>query len=223
MKFDTQNWSRGYLKNYIFSCGPPNGVVFAFSSAFFISPSHVDDATIVSDGEDLDEEETDPSVSTARGTQNNGHDSSEEEVEWFSPPPPPSALPLLPSLPKIPSPITLLELGMSLSFYDGTGQAKTVVYEGVMPDGLTHTVRRQDGTRLNVHDAHLHLKMQADLTNIPQMPLDYCKEVGKRITKEEAKALARPQILTLVQQELMDWHHCLYHLSFPKIFRLAEK
>jgi hypothetical protein len=46
-----------------------------------ISPSHVDVAAIVSDGEDLDEEEMDPTVSTARGTQNNGHDSSEEEVE----------------------------------------------------------------------------------------------------------------------------------------------
>ena len=93
---------------------------------------------------------------------------------------------------------------MSLSFYDGTGQAETVVYEGVMPDGLTHTVRRQDGTRLNVHDTHLHLKMQADLTNIPQMPLDYCKEVGKGKMKEEAEALARPRNLTPVQQKLMD-------------------
>ena len=89
-------------------------------------------------------------------------------------PPPPSALPLPPSIPTIPSPITSFELGMSLSFYDGTGQAESVVYKGVMPNGLTHTVRRQDGTRINVHDAHLCLKMQADLTNIPQTPLDYC-------------------------------------------------
>ena len=87
-----------------------------------------------------------------------------------------------------------------------------------MSDGLTHTVRRQDGTRLQVHDAHLCLKLQADLSNIPKTPLDYCKEVGKGISKEEAEALARPRILTSIQQELMDWHHCLYHLSFPKIF-----
>ena len=79
---------------------------------------------------------------------------------------------------------------MGLSIYDGTGQAETLVYNGVMPDGLTHIVQRQDGTRLNVHDAHLHLEMQADLTNIPQTPLDYCKEVRKGITKEEAEALA---------------------------------
>ncbi len=66
-----------------------------------------------------------------------------------------------------------------------------VVYEGVMPDGFTHTVRCQDGTRLNVHNAHLCLKtMQADLGNIPCTPLDYCKEVGKGITKEEAENLA---------------------------------
>ena len=92
-----------------------------------------------------------------------------------------------------------------------------------MPDGLTHTIRRQDGTHLNVHDPHFRLKVQADLINIPQTPLDYCKEVGKGIMKEEAKALARPRVLTPVQQELMDWHHCLYHLSLPKIFCLAEK
>ena len=73
-------------------------------------------------------------------------------------------------------------------------------------------------------NVHLCLKMQANLTNIPQTPLDYCKEVGvgKGITKEEAEALARPRISAPVQQELMDWHHCLYHISFPKIFRLAE-
>ena len=63
-----------------------------------------------------------------------------------------------------------------------------------MSDGLTHTVRRQDGTRLQVHDAHLCLKLQADLSNIPKTPLDYCKEVGKGISKEEAEALARPRI-----------------------------
>ena len=112
---------------------------------------------------------------------------------------------------------------MSLSFYDRTGQAETVVCKGVMPDGLTFTVWRQDGTRLNVHNAHLCLKMQADLTNIPHTPLDYCKEVGKGISKEEAEALACPRILSPVQQELMDWHHHLYHVSFPKMFRLAEK
>jgi hypothetical protein len=112
---------------------------------------------------------------------------------------------------------------MSLSYFDGGGKAETVVYEGVMSDGLTHTIRRADGTRLQVHDAYLRLKLQADLSNLPKTPFDYCKEVGTGITKDEAEALARPRILTPIQQELMDWHHRLYHLSFPKIFRLAEQ
>jgi hypothetical protein len=59
--------------------------------------------------------------------------------------------------------------------------------------------------------------------NIPKTPLDYCKEVGTGISKQEAEALARPRILTPIQQELMDWHHHLYHLSSPKIFWLVEK
>ena len=147
-----------------------------------------------------------------------------EDVEWYTPlPPPPNLSPPLPSLPPpILPPSNSFELGMSLVFADGTGKNETVVYEGVMPDGLTHTVRRQDGTRLNVHDAHLRLKLQADLSNIPRTPLFFCKEIGKGITKEEAEILARPQILSPIQQELMDWHHRLYHLSFSKIFRLAE-
>jgi len=137
-----------------------DGVVFAFSSVFLISPSYVNSAAIVLDGEDSDEEDAVP---------------TEEDVDWFSPLPPPSAPLLPPSLSAIPSPI------------NGTGQAETVVYEGVMPDGLTHTVRRQDGTGLNVHDAHLCLKMQADLTNIPRTPLDYCKEVKKGYQRRKQK------------------------------------
>jgi hypothetical protein len=117
-----------------------DGIEFAFSSTFSISPFHVNAAAIVLDGEDSDEEEAVPIVPTVRGTQNNGDKSAEEDVNWFTPPPPPTALPPPPSLPTIPTPITLFKLGMSLSFYNGTGQAETAVYKGVMPDELTHTV-----------------------------------------------------------------------------------
>ncbi len=75
---------------------------------------------------------------------------------------------------------------------------------------------------MNVHDFLLRIKHQADLSNIPSTPLDYCKEVGRGITREEAEQLACPCILSPIQQELMDWHHRLYHLSFPKIFCLAD-
>jgi hypothetical protein len=64
------------------------------------------------------------------------------------------------------------ELGMSLTFLDGAGKEETVVYEGVMPDGFTHTVKWRNGTQLSVHNAHLSLKLQADSSNIPRTPLD---------------------------------------------------
>jgi hypothetical protein len=185
-------------------------VAVAFSSAFSIPPSHIDTVALVSDGEDSNKED---------------HAAPEDEVDWYTPPPLPLAQPSPPppSLHAISPPSNTFELGMCLSFHDSAGQAETVVYKGAMPDGFTHTVWQQDGTRLNVHDPHLCLKMQANLSNILRTPLDYCKEVGKCITKEEAKNLARSRILTPLQQELMDWHHCLYHLSFPKIFCLAKK
>ena len=92
-----------------------------------------------------------------------------------------------------------------------------------MPNGLTHIDCQKDGSGLNVHDSHLCLKLQADLSNIPKTPLVYCKKFGTGISKAEAEALARLHMLTPIQQELMDWHYCLYHLLFPKIFWLVEK
>jgi len=59
--------------------------------------------------------------------------------------------------------------------------------------------------------------------NIPSTPLEYCKEVGFRLTKEEAQRLARPRTLAPLQQELMSWHHKLYHLPFCIILILANR
>jgi len=196
-----------------------DAVAFTFSSAFSISPDSTDDPALVLDTEDSDDEDN--------GTLPS-HLVEDDAMEWYTPPPQTASTPPItvddPLVETIPSPSThhtdgsSFELGMSLSFYDGRGNSEMVIYEEVMPDGLTHTVRREDGTRQHVHDAHLRLKLQAHLSNIPKTPLDYCKEVGQGISKEEAEALAQPRILTPVQQELMNWHHCLYHLSFPKIF-----
>ena len=201
-----------------------DAVAFAFSSAFSILPDTTDDPALVSDTEDSDDEDT--------GTLPS-HLVDNDATEWYTPPPQTASIPPItvvdPPVVTLPSTSThhtdgsSFELGMSLSFYDGHGNLEVVVYKGVMPDGLTHTVCRKDETRLHVHDAHLHLKLQADLSNIPKTPLDYCKEVGKGISKEEAEALARLRVLAPIQQELTDWHHRFYHLSFPKIFRLAEK
>ena len=113
-------------------------------------------------------------------------------------------------------------LGMDLVYRDGKGNNVTAVYEGASADNLTHTVRLQDGTKLDVHDSNLQLLDQPDFSNIPKTPLDYRNEVGHGLSLEEAQTLARQRPLSPLQQELMSWHHRLYHLPFRTIFRLAD-
>ena len=47
-------------------------------------------------------------------------------------------------------------------------------------------------------------------------------EVGTGLTLQEAQALAWPRNLYPLQQELMSWHHRLYHLPFRILFRLSS-
>ena len=111
---------------------------------------------------------------------------------------------------------------MNLIYCGCTGNHEPVVYKGASANGLTYTIRRKDGTKLLVHDSNLSFLNQINMTNLPSTPLDYCKEVGKGISKDEAQRLACPQTLTPLHQELMRWHHRLYHLPFHKIFMLRK-
>ena len=111
---------------------------------------------------------------------------------------------------------------MDLAHRDGKGNNDAVVYEGASADGLTHTIRLANGTELAVHDSNLQLLDQPDFSNIPKTPLEYRNEVGKGLSLTEAQALARPRPLSPLQQELMSWHHRLYHLAFRRIFQLAS-
>ena len=114
------------------------------------------------------------------------------------------------------------KLGMDLVYRDGKGSNLPAVYEGATADGLTHTIRLQNGSRIDVHDSNLQLIDQPDFANIPRTPLEYRNEVGQGLTLEEAQNLARPRTLSPLQQELMSWHHRLYHLPFRMIFRLSD-
>ncbi len=42
------------------------------------------------------------------------------------------------------------------------------------------------------------------------------------LSKEEAQCLAYPRTISPAQQELLSWHHCLYHLSSGRLFQLAK-
>jgi hypothetical protein len=97
---------------------------------------------------------------------------------------------------------------MIIIFKDGTEKSEHVVYKGSTANGLKHIIRRIDGSQSNIDQSHLSFTNQIGFENIPQMPLDYCKEVGIVITQEQAQQLACPRALTPPQQqELMSWHH----------------
>ncbi len=114
------------------------------------------------------------------------------------------------------------KLGMNINFKDGTGKSEHIVYEGATANGLKHVIRLIDGSWSNVDQSHLSFTNQIEFENIPQMPLNYCKEIGIVITQEQAQQLACPQALTPQQWELTGWHHCLYHLPFNRILMLAK-
>ena len=87
-----------------------------------------------------------------------------------------------------------------------------MIYEGAMPDALWHTLCRDDGSKVVTPPSHVHFLEQPDFSNIPSTPLDYRNEVGIGILKEEVQGLAYPCVLSPSQQELLIWHHRLYHL-----------
>ena len=88
-------------------------------------------------------------------------------------------------------------------YRDGQGKNLPVVYEGANTDGFLHTARIEDGSKINVHDSNLQLLDQLDFSNLPKTPLDYQNEVGTGLSLEEAQALAKPQTISPLQQELM--------------------
>ena len=94
----------------------------------------------------------------------------------------------------------------------------TAVYKGASANHLTHTIPLQDGTTLDLHDSNLQLVDQPDFGNIPKIPLDYRNEVGNGLSLQEAQNLVQPQTLSTLHQELMSWHHRLYHLPFQNLF-----
>ena len=131
--------------------------------------------------------------------------------------------PETPDTPAVISPIKEYALGSPLVYKDGKGNHEAVVYEGVSADGNRHIVRTSDGAKVVTPESHIQDMNQADLTNVPTTPLEYCQEIGKGLTKEEVQSLVYPRVLSPLQQEFMSWHHRLYHLPFNRMLLLAKK
>ena len=119
------------------------------------------------------------------------------------------------------TPDTDFVLGKDVLYTDGAGTQSRMVYEGATPDGLWHTLRQDDGSKVVTPRSHVRFLDQPDFSNIPSTPLDYQNEVGIGITKKEAQELAYPRVLSPSQQELLSWHHRHYHLPFARLFQLG--
>ena len=111
---------------------------------------------------------------------------------------------------------------MDLTYRDVLGNSVALVHEGASSDRLTHTIRLEYGSNIQIHNSNLQLIDQPDFSNLPKTPLDYSNEVGTGLKLQEAQVLVRPHTLYPLQQELMSWHRHLYHLPFCIIFRLAS-
>ena len=116
------------------------------------------------------------------------------------------------------TPDTDFTLGQDVLYTDGSGSQSRMVYEGATPDGLWHTLRRDNGVKVVTPPSHVHFLEQPDFSNIPSTPLDYCNEVGIGILKGATQELAYPHILSPSQQELLSWHHRLNHLLLHGCF-----
>ena len=112
---------------------------------------------------------------------------------------------------------------MDLTYCNGAGNSAPVVYEGSSADEILHTDRFADGSKLAVNDSYLQLLDQPDFSNIPKTTLDYRNEVVKGLYLEEAQYFSIQSALYPLQQELMSWHHQLYHLPYRILYILASK
>jgi hypothetical protein len=68
-------------------------------------------------------------------------------------------------------------LGQDVLYTDGSSSQSRMVYKGATPDGLWHTLRRDDGVKVVTPPSHVQFLEQPDFSNIPSTPLDYCENV----------------------------------------------
>ena len=111
---------------------------------------------------------------------------------------------------------------MDLTYRDGKVKSVALVYEGASADILIHTIRMEYGSKLQIHNSNLQLIDQPGFSHLPKTPLDYRNEVGTGLTLQEAQDLVRPRTLSPLHQELISWHHRLYHLPFRILLCLAS-
>ena len=113
------------------------------------------------------------------------------QVTWTHDTKPPSS-----SVSTTPSKSRDFQIGIDLTYFDRMGKIVAVVCDVPSADILTHTIRLEDGLKIQIRDSNLQLFDQLYLSNLPKTPLDYRNEVGMGITLQEAQSLARRSTLS---------------------------
>ena len=96
---------------------------------------------------------------------------------------------------------------IDLKYCDVMINSVAVVYKGASADSLTHNIRLEVGSKLQIHDSNLQLIDKPDFSNLPKNPLDYRNEVGPGLTLQETQDLAQTRTLSLLQQDIISCHH----------------
>ena len=73
---------------------------------------------------------------------------------------------------------------MDLVYRDGEAKSVALVYKGASTDSLTHTIRLEDGSKLQSHDRNVQLIDQYDFSNTSKALLDYNNEVCMVLTSQ---------------------------------------
>ncbi len=153
-----------------------DNINYAFISAFTTSPDGIPQPHVIpnDDDDEMDEVKWYTPAHVCQNEQTNKRVCFSKSMK------PPK--PILHETPEIE-----FKLGMNIIIKNGTGQSKHVVYEGATANGLKHVIGCIDGSQFNIDQSHLSFTNQIGFENIPQIPLNHCKEVGIGITQEQAQ------------------------------------
>ena len=119
-----------------------------------------------------------------------------------------------------PTTVTPYTLGDEVIYHDGEGTSESCVYEGESVEG-NHILRKENGIKVITPASHIQQYGETTLTNVPQTPLDYCKEI-KDISPEDLKRIVYPRKLTPLHQEFLSWHNRLFHMPFYRMYKLIK-
>ena len=77
---------------------------------------------------------------------------------------------------------------MEIVYRDRAGKNIPAVYDIASEKHIKHTIRLEDGARIDANDINLQLIYQPGFSNLPKAPLNYCNEVGIGISLKESQA-----------------------------------